>query len=102
MSRLPKISNLLKIVKKKAEDGEFILMPHAVERRFQRSISIDDIVKVLSTGWHEAKKDEFRQEYAVWNYSIRGVTIDKRNLRVVVSFDENNLLVVTVIRLQKR
>ena len=102
MSRPKKKNNLMSSVKKRAESGDFVLMPHAVERRYQRSISIADIVYVLSNGWHESKKDDFREEFDEWNYSIRGKTVDNRQLRIVVSFDENNLLVVTVIHLQER
>jgi len=90
------------IIKKRAESGDLVLMPHAIERRLQRSISINDIVQVLTTGWHEAKKDEFKQEYSEWNYSIRGKSIDNRQPRIAVSFDQNNMLIITVINLQKR
>ncbi len=49
--------------------------------------------------WHEKAKDQFSERYESWNYAIRGKTIDLRELRVVVSFDENNMLVITVIDL---
>ena len=91
----------MELVKVRAEQGELIFMPHAVERRLQRNISINDITYVLINGWHEAKKDEYKEEYLEWNYAIRGKTIDGRQIRIVVSFDENNMLVVTVIRLQR-
>lgn len=77
-------------------------MPHAVERRLQRNISINDIIYVLTTGWHENKKDSYHEEYSEWNYSIRGKTIDKRPLRIIVSFDNSNMLVITVIHLKGR
>lgn len=90
------------IVKKGVEGGDFILMPHAVARRFQRDISVSDIIHVLGTGWHEKKKDQYQTEYSSWNYSIRGKTVDDRQLRIIVSFDDKDLLVITVIHLQKR
>lgn len=77
-------------------------MPHAIERRLQRNISVSDIIAVLTTGWHEPSKDKYLEEYAAWNYSIRGKTIDNRLLRIVVSFDEKDMLIITVIDLQKR
>lgn len=102
MTRAAKISNLMGVVREKVQQGDFILMPHAIERRLQRSISVNDIVHVLTTGWHEAKKDRYQEAYFAWNYSIRGKTIDNRSLRIVVSFDENAMLVITVIGLQRR
>jgi hypothetical protein len=101
MVRVAKITNLMDVVREKAKRGDLILMPHAIQRRFQRSISVNDIVQVLTTGWHESRKDIYQKEYSTWNYSIRGKTIDSRKLRIVVSFNENAMLVITVIKLQK-
>jgi hypothetical protein len=101
MVRVTKKTNLMDVVREKAKRGNIILMPHAVQRRFQRSISVSDIIQVLTTGWHESRKDMYQKEYSTWNYSIRGKTIDNRKLRIVVSFDANEMLVITVINLQK-
>ncbi|MBF0363881.1 MAG: DUF4258 domain-containing protein [Oligoflexia bacterium] len=101
MERIGKIKNILALIKYKSQKGEFIILPHAIDRQMQRNISAPDIVKVLTTGWHESKKDEYKEEYHVWNYAIRGKTIDNRELRIAVSFDENDMLIVTVIHLKE-
>lgn len=100
MERFYKIKNVLTLIRYKAHKGEFIVLPHAITRQIQRNISIPDIIRVLTTGWHESKKDEYKDEYQSWNYAIRGKTIDNRELRIAVSFDENNMLIVTVIHLK--
>ncbi len=46
----------------------------------------------------EAGQDE---RHEAWCYAIRGKTVDKRELRVVVSFDENYLLIITAIGLER-
>src|SRR3989338_7926140 len=97
-----KISNLMDVVREKVRQNDFILMPHAIERRLQRRLSVNDIGQALITGWYEPRKDTYQKEYSAWNYSIRGKTIDNRPLRIVVSFDENAMLVITVIDLQRR
>lgn len=102
MKRTLKMKNVMDIIVVKAKRGEFIILPHAIERRHQRNISISDIIQVLTTGWHESRKDEYKEEFKSWNYSIRGKTIDGKQLRIAVSFDENNMLVITVIDLNKR
>ena len=97
----PKIKNLMDVVGQRAKAGEFILLPHAISRKSQREISVADITRTLLTGWHESSKDEYKAEYAAWNYAIRGKTIDERKLRIVVSFDENQMLVITVIKITR-
>lgn len=97
--RPPKISNVRELIKQKAEAGEMIVLPHAISRQALRLITVADIVYVLVHGWHEKKKDKYVPEYLAWNYAIRGNTVDKRELRIVVSFDENGMLVITVIDL---
>jgi hypothetical protein len=47
------------------------------------------------------KKDEFKEDHKLWNYSIRGKTIDGKSLRVALSFDKSNMLIITVIDLSK-
>ncbi len=56
---------------------------------------------VLTTGYREAKKDEYKEEHQSWNYAMRGKTVDDRKLRVAVSFDKDDLLIITVIDLEK-
>lgn len=92
----------MNLINSRAKRGDFVILPHAVERGNQRSISVSDITQVLTTGWHEPRKDEYKEEFSSWNYSIRGKTIDKIQLRIAVSFDENNMLIVTVIDVTKR
>ena len=70
-----------------------------VERQVQREISRIEILHVLRNGFHEPKKDKFDVSYGCWNYAIRGRTIDKRELRIIVSFDKNNMLIITAIDL---
>jgi hypothetical protein len=58
--------------------------------------------QAIARGHHEKRKDEYKTEHKCWNYSIRGKTVDARELRVAVSLDKNSgLLIVTVIDLAK-
>jgi phage terminase large subunit-like protein len=74
---------------------------HATERQEERSITRPELLKVLRTGFHEKKKDQFKEEYQAWNYAIRGKTVDERNLRVIVSFDLNGMLIISAIDLDR-
>ena len=54
-------------------------------------------------GHHEKRKDEFKPEFSAWNYAIRGKTLDKRDLRIAVSFNESTkLLIITAIEIIKK
>jgi len=101
MIKKDKAKNLLVIVKAKIKRGHFLILPHAITRQGQRFISVPDIIEVLMTGWHEVKKDQYSEEFKEWNYAIRGKTIDDRDLRIIASFDERNVLIITVIDLKR-
>ena len=68
----------------------------------ERNLQAPDILNVLETGYHEEGKDKWDETYQAWNYAIRGYTSDKDGLRVVVSFYDVNMLIITVIRIVKR
>ena len=63
---------------------------------------IPDITHVLLNGERDPVRDEFKEEFQSWNYAVRGKTIDSRSIRIAVTFDENEMLIVTVIPLGKR
>ena len=97
-ARPRKDPDVLKKVQAAVAAGEFWDMVHAVGRQLERAVTRPEYVHVLRTGYHEKKKDEYKEEHRSWNYAIRGRTIDGRDLRVPVSFDANGrLLIITVI-----
>ena len=98
----PKISGVLSLIQERARSGAFIILPHATLRRKERHVAVADISFVLMNGDREPSKDEFKAGFESWNYAMRGQTVDGRNLRIAVTFDENEMLIVTVIPLGKR
>ena len=100
-NRPSKVENLLLKVKAAVESGNYVDVTHAQIRQTERNIMRVEYEYVLTkSGWHEKRKDEFKDEYQNWNYAIRGKTIDEREIRVVVSFDDEGLLIITVIDLE--
>ena len=97
----PKIGNLKKVVRERLMAGRVRYVDHAKARFEGRAIKRREVGQVLKNGRHETLKDKFMEEHGSWNYSIRGETIDKRNLRVVVSFDGPYMLIITVIDLDR-
>ena len=76
-------------------------MTHAQERQTERNITRNEYEYILvKSGWHEKRKDKYDQDYQAWNYAIRGKTIDERELRIIASFDDDGMLIITVIDLE--
>ncbi len=99
MKKASKIKDMLFRVRRCVESANYIYTQHARNRMIERSINRDDVIEVLLNGYHEKAKDTFDFVYCCWNYAIRGKADEVRNIRVVVSFDNAGLLVITVIDL---
>ena len=95
--RPPKFANLLERVRRALDAGTYTDVVHAQQRQAERAITRPEYVYVLKHGFHESKKDKFEELYGTWNYAIRGKTLDKRDLRVIVSFDDDGMLIITTI-----
>jgi uncharacterized protein DUF4258 len=93
----PKLKNLLKTVRKCIEENRVRQSFHAKQRRKQRKINLPGMMHVLKTGTHEERKDKFDVKFKEWNYAIRGKTIDKIDARIIVSFKNNGMIIITAI-----
>lgn len=80
--------------------GRYLDTSHSSERQKERQITRPEILFVLKHGHQEKKKDKYDEQHSVWNYAMRGKTVDKRELRVIVSFDESGMLIITAIELR--
>src|SRR5205085_1555608 len=100
-SRRPKIVDPLPVIRELVANGEFDFVSHALERLQQRQVTVPEVVYVLEHGFHERRKDQFREEFGEWVYAIRGKTLDARKLRIAVAINVDGALVITVIDLDK-
>ena len=102
VNRPEKIPELMRVIRACIEEGRFLDTRHAWERQDERRINRPEVLYVLKQGRHEKSKDTFNKFHHAWNYSVRGNTVDRRELRIIVSFDENGMLVITAIELRKQ
>lgn len=102
MKRKPeKIINLLTRIKECIDEGRYFVTTHAFIRQNERMISLPESLQVLETGYEEKKKTRFDIEHNTWKYAIRGKTIrDELDVRVVVAFDEDGMLIITVMHVE--
>lgn len=97
-----KVPNLLERIRECVESGKYRDTHHAVMRKTERVITLPEINHVLMTGRHEKSKDKFDDYYNCWNYAVRGLTVDRCDLRIIVSFDEDvDLLIITAFFIEK-
>jgi hypothetical protein len=98
--RTEKIDQVVALAKKLMAEGAYVISNHAFERGEERRLSIGDIKNIIDTGYHEKRKDEYKEEFKDWNYAIRGKTLDQESARVCLAFvKRDRFVVITVIRL---
>lgn len=101
-ARPEKHLEIIPLIKTCIETGNYLDTRHALDRQNERSINRLEVIYVLKNGYHEKRKDEYKEKFNAWNYAIRGKTLDKRDLRIAVSFDETTkLLIITAIEVVK-
>lgn len=96
--RTEKFKNVLVNIKECIEQGRYFVTAHAFIRQNERMISLPESLHILETGHEEKKKTRFDTEHNTWKYAIRGKTLrDGLDARVIVAFDENGMLIITVM-----
>ena len=64
-------------------------------------ITEEDALYVIENGWRAPIKDDFCDVHQSWKYAFEGETLQEELLRVIIAFDENMLLIVTVMNISK-
>lgn len=89
--------DLLRRIREHVQKGTYVLAKHAIERQKDRCINLPDVLRVLEHGKHEQEKDTLDVKWQTWKHAIRGKTINGIDLRVIVAFHEN-MIIITVIK----
>lgn len=96
------LENVLYKIKECIEEGKYMLVSHALDRQKERSINLPTTLYVLKNGYHEKRKTSFDNEYNTWKYAIRGKSPDNLDIRVIVTFDNSDMLIITVMHVTRR
>ncbi|HEV8051140.1 MAG TPA: DUF4258 domain-containing protein, partial [Parachlamydiaceae bacterium] len=83
------------------DKGSYRQSKHAVERKIERCIDLPDVLYVLKNGYHEKQKTSFDETFNAWKYAIRGKTLDNIDIRIIIAFDDNDMLIITVMHVLK-
>jgi hypothetical protein len=100
----PKLPNPLEKVRECILEKKYRLTDHAVERHLSRRITLPVIRHVLLTGEHYPLGDRFRKQFNRWGYAIRGQNFEGEEIKVIVSFSEEDdlMFIVTVMYLEDK
>ena len=99
--RSAKIAQVLVKIRECIEADRYVETIHFQLRKLQRNIDFQDVLFVLLNGRHEARKDQYDESFQSWNYAIRGRSLDDEEIRVVISFDDEGLLIITAFYLNE-
>ncbi len=102
MTPNPKVPNLLQVIQDCVQHRAIRLTRHAEQRMLERDVSLLEVLHVLRSGWHEARKDTFHEDFQSWVYAVRSQASEDRSIRIAVSIDEPaRVIVITVIDLDQ-
>ncbi len=99
--RPSKIENVTGKAKQCITTGFYRYTAHAEGRKYERMITEEDALYVIENGWRSPNRDDFCDIHQSWKYAFEGKTLQDELLRVIIGFDENMLLIVTVINISK-
>jgi hypothetical protein len=97
VKRPEKFENVLENIKECLEQKKYTFSRHALDRVEERGIDTKTAKYILLNGYEEKRKTCFDKDNNTWKYAIRGMTEDELPVRIIVSFDEDGMVVITVM-----
>ncbi len=97
---------LYTLVESKILAGDYIFLKHAKDRQNERQISDLDVLNILEgkAGFNRKRnkaKDHHEEGREDWNYCIEGVDFDKNSIRIIISFMDSLMPIITVMRIKE-
>lgn len=86
----------------KITNAEYVFKKHARQRQIDRTISELEVLDILEgkkkRNRHRNKlKDKFEEGREDWNYCIEGQNLDEKKIRIIISFEDNMIPIITVM-----
>lgn len=91
------IGNLREKIRHHIKTETYKVTEHAIKRQHLRAVELPDVLEVLLQGVHEKEKTLFSTKLQTWNYAIRGKTVDGREMRVIIAFEEDMIISKQVV-----
>lgn len=97
-----KDQELWTLLEERISQGNYIFLAHAEKRlkdRFITDIDVLDVLENKSNRKRNNSKETYTAGHQDWNYCIEGYDLDGRKIRIIISFDNELMLVITVIHI---
>jgi hypothetical protein len=99
-------SVLFALICQHIREGSYVFLSHAKKRLKERAILDIEVLDILEAKPGKKRrrnknKDSYEESRLDWNYCIEGVDLEGERIRIIISFDEALMPIITVIRLSK-
>jgi hypothetical protein len=99
--RPAQLEEVFPLIRDCIEKGMYRQSRHALGRADERHIVLSDVLYVLKSGYHEKQKTSFDDTFQTWKYAIRGKTLDRLDIRIIVAFDDEGMMIITVMHVTR-
>jgi hypothetical protein len=95
-------TELFELIEKSIKNIEYVFLPHAKVRLSGRAILEPVVLDILEGKQNtkrkrNKKKDSFKEGNKDWNYCIEGFDPNNDRIRIILSFDEKTMPIITVM-----
>lgn len=93
---------LFSLLQYKIANAEYIFKRHARQRQKDRGISDLEVLNILEgkTKYNRRRnksKDKYEANQQDWNYCIEGKNLNKEKIRIIISFENKTMPIITVM-----
>lgn len=95
---------LFQLISEKIICGEYFFTNHAKQRIIERGLLELEILQILNgmpskKRRRNKRKDQFTEDNPDWNYCIEGMSVNENKIRIIFSFSETYMIIITAILL---
>jgi hypothetical protein len=100
---------LFSLIASKISQKKYVFLNHAKKRQLERGVSDLDVLNILEgkIGYCRTrnKKKDVYEPFSLtdtpedWKYCIEGKDIDGKKVRIIITFSDNHMPIITVIRI---
>jgi hypothetical protein len=93
---------LFELIERSIRNVDYVFLPHARARLAERTILEPVVLDILegrkgTERRRHKRKDSFKCQGSDWNYCIEGIDPNARKIRIIVSFHEKTMPIITVM-----
>ena len=93
---------LFRLINKMLTNGEYVFKRHAKSRQKDRAISDLEVLDILEGKRNRNRhRNKRKNKYEIgnedWNYCIEGNNLDKKKMRIIISFENGLIPIITVM-----